>query len=70
MGCTLLCLTLTITRGSNGPVYPINRRGFFGCFPGPKDPGVAKKGVKKKTGITPLVGLMDPNTSKELGFFK
>ena len=53
-------------RGSNGPVYPIKRRGFFAC---PKDPRLAENCVKK-TGVTPLVGLMDPYTSEERGFFK
>ena len=31
---------------------------------------MAEKGVRKKTGVTPLVGLMDPYTSEERGFFK
>ena len=39
-------------------------------FPSPKDPRMAEKGVKKKTGITPLFGLMDPYTSEKRGFFK
>ena len=39
-------------------------------LPGLKDPRLAKKGVKKKTGVTPLVGLMDPYTSEERSFFK
>ena len=39
-------------------------------LPGPKDPRMAEKGVRKKTGVTPLVGLMDLYTSEELGFFK
>ena len=39
-------------------------------LPGPKDPRVAQKGVKKKIGATPLVGLMDPYTSKERDFFE
>ena len=38
-------------------------------LPGPKDPRVAEKGVKK-TGVTPLVGLIDPYISEEHGFFK
>ena len=38
-------------------------------LPGPNDPRVAEKGVKK-TCVTPLVGLMDPYTSEERGFFK
>ena len=38
-------------------------------LPGPKDPPW-RKGCKKKTGFTPLVGLMDPYTIKERGFFK
>ena len=38
--------------------------------PGPKDPRMAEKGVRKKTGVTPLVSLMDPYTSEERGFFK
>ena len=28
------------------------------------------KGSKQKPGVTPLVGLMDPYTSEERGFFK
>ena len=35
-------------------------------LPGPKDPGMAEKDVKK-TGVTPLGGLMDPYTSEERG---
>ena len=38
-------------------------------LPGPKDPLLAEKGVKKKTGVRPLVGLMDPYASEERGFF-
>ena len=39
-------------------------------LPDPKDPRVAEKGVKKKTDVTPLVGLMDPYSREECGFFK
>ena len=39
-------------------------------LPDPKDPRVSEKGVKKKTDITPLVGLMDPYSREECGFFK
>ena len=39
-------------------------------IPGPKNPLMAEKGVRKKTGVTPLVDLMDPYTSEERGFFK
>ena len=38
-------------------------------LPGPKDPRMAEKGVKK-SGVTPLMGLMDLYTSEERGFFK
>ena len=37
---------------------------------GSKDPRVVYKGVKKKIGVTPLVGLIDPYTSKERSFFE
>ena len=37
-------------------------------LPAPKASRVAEKGVKKKkTGVTPLVGLMDPYTREECG---
>ena len=36
-------------RGSNGPVHPVKRRGFFACYQGPKEPRVANRGVKKGT---------------------
>ena len=38
-------------------------------LPGPKDPRMAEKGVKK-TGVPPLMGLMNPYTCEERGFFK
>ena len=52
--------------------HPIKRHGFlFLCMLlGPKDPRMAEKGLKKKTCVTPLVGLMDLYTSEERGFFK
>ena len=37
---------------------------------GPKEPCAALKGVKKKIGFTPLLGLMDLYTSKERSFFE
>ena len=39
-------------------------------LPGPKDLRMAEKGVKKKTGVPPLVGLMDQYAREERGFFK
>ena len=47
--------------GSNGPVYQINRRGFFACY----------WVQRSQSGVTPLVDLIDPYiTSLERGFFK
>ena len=38
---------------------------------GPKGPARGGKGCKKKkTGVTPLVGLMDPYSREECGLFK
>ena len=37
---------------------------------GSKGPARSGKGCKKKTGVTPLVGLMDPYSREECGFFK
>ena len=37
---------------------------------GSKGPMCDVKGVRKTIGVTPLVGLMDPYTSKERGFFE
>ena len=70
---TLTLRVVKSRRGSNGPVYPIKRRGFFACyrvqFLGPT-PGV-KGPVDALPPYTPLVGLMDPMyTSEERGFFK
>ena len=49
---------------------PNKEAGLLCMLPGPKDPRVAEKGVKKKTGVMPLVGLMDPYAHEECGFFK
>ena len=51
--------------GSNGPIYPIKRRGFVACYRVQR-----RKRVLKKTGVTSLVGLMDPYKTEERGFFK
>ena len=37
---------------------------------GSKGPARGGKGCTKKTGVTPLVGLMDPYSREECGFFK
>ena len=66
---TLTFWVVKSRRGSNGPVYSSKGAASLHAT-GSKGPTPGGKGCKKKTGVTPLVGLMDPYTNEERGFFE